>query len=65
MAKEKDYQAIFFTGITFIALGVVFMNSVNSELGTIFLGVGGLFMIIGGANKDKWKETKKKKPKKK
>jgi hypothetical protein len=54
MEKKKNYKAIFFTGITFIGTGVVFMTSVNAGLGAAFIGMGGIFMIIGGKNKNKW-----------
>jgi hypothetical protein len=55
-SAEKDYKAIFLMGITFIGVGVVFMATINPGLGGAFMGIGCLFMIIGGKNKDKWKK---------
>ncbi len=52
--KEVNYKAIFFMGISFIGVGVVFMSSVNAGLGAAFIGIGGLNMIIGAKNKDRW-----------
>tara|TARA_Y100000310_G_scaffold144610_1_gene143845 strand:+ start:149 stop:325 length:177 start_codon:yes stop_codon:yes gene_type:complete len=54
--RETNYKAIFFMGVTFVGVGVVFMTSVNSGLGVAFMAIGGLNMIIGGKNKDKWKK---------
>lgn len=54
MKKQINYQAIFFLGLTFIGAGVVFMAAVNPGLGAAFIGLGALYMIIGGKNKDKW-----------
>tara|TARA_Y100000310_G_C19963421_1_gene482215 strand:- start:110 stop:283 length:174 start_codon:yes stop_codon:yes gene_type:complete len=54
MKKQINYQAIFYMGITFVGAGVVFMASVNAELGAALMAIGGLNMIIGGKNKDKW-----------
>ena len=56
VAKEKNYQALFFMGVTFVGVGVVFMSSVNPGLGAAFMAMGGLFMIIGGKKKDKWRK---------
>jgi len=52
--KEKDYKALFFSGITFIGVGIVFMASVNPALGGAFIVIGIALMITGGRNKDKW-----------
>ena len=59
--KQINYQAIFYMGVCFVGVGVVFMASVNAGLGAAFIAIGGLNMIIGGKNKDKWlkKQTKK------
>lgn len=54
MKKQINYRAIFFLGITFTGAGVVFISAVNSGLGGAFIGLGVLYMIIGGKNKDKW-----------
>ena len=52
--KEINYKAIFFLGITFIGAGVVFMSAVNAGLGGAFIGLGVLYMVIGGSKKEKW-----------
>jgi len=52
--RQPNYRAIFFLGLTFIGAGVVFMSAVNSGLGAAFIGLGALYMIIGGKNRDKW-----------
>ena len=59
--KDTDYQALFNLGAIFVAVGVVFMTSLNKVLGVVFIAIGGLYMIIGSKNRDKWKEEKKKK----
>jgi hypothetical protein len=53
MKKQNNinYQAIFFMGVTFVGVGVVFMTSVNAGLGAAFIAIGGLNMIIGSKNK--------------
>ena len=52
--KNINYKAIFFMGITFVAVGVVFLSSVNQGLGSVFIAIGGLNMIIGAKNKKDW-----------
>jgi hypothetical protein len=52
--QETNYKAIFFSGITFVGTGVVFMTSVNVAIGAAFISIGITFMIIGGKNKEKW-----------
>jgi hypothetical protein len=57
MKKQKNninYQSIFFMGISFVGLGVVFIAAVNEILGVSFMIIGILNMIIGAKNKDKW-----------
>ena len=56
MKKQINYKAIFFMGITFVGVGVVFIASVGSGLGVAFIGLGVLYMIIGLSKKDKWKK---------
>ena len=50
----KNYKALFFSGLTFVWAGVVFLAAVNSALGGGLIVIGIAFMIIGGKNKDKW-----------
>ncbi|MCP3682868.1 MAG: hypothetical protein GY861_09280 [bacterium] len=54
MKKQINYQAIFYMGISFVGLGVVFMSAVNAGIGAAFIGLGAMYMIIGGKNKEKW-----------
>ena len=54
MKKQTNYKAIFFSGITFVGTGVVFMSAINPGLGAAFIALGIAFMIIGGRNKEKW-----------
>jgi hypothetical protein len=53
---KKNYKTIFFMGITFVGVGVVFMVSVNVALGAAFIALGAVNMIIGGKHKDRWKK---------
>jgi hypothetical protein len=48
---EPDYKAFFIIGITWIPLGLVFNNNFLSIMGIVF-------MVLGIANKDKWKKQK-------
>jgi hypothetical protein len=41
-------------GISFVGVGIVFISSVNPLLGTAFIAIGGLNMIIGSKNKQQW-----------
>ena len=58
--KQTNYKAMFFSGITFLGVGIVFMASVNAGLGAAFIVIGIALMVTGGKNKDKWKKMKKK-----
>jgi len=52
--KEINYQAFFFMGLTFTGAGVVFLSAVNAGIGTAFIALGIIYMVIGFKNKDKW-----------
>lgn len=56
MKKQTNYKAMYFSGITFLGVGVVFMASVNPGLGVAFMAIGIALMITGWKNKDKWNE---------
>ena len=56
MKKQINYRVFFSMGVIFVGVGVVFTASVNSGLGVAFMVLGGLYMVIGGKNKDKWKK---------
>ena len=52
--KEINYQAFFSVGVVFLGAGIA-MSVVNPGLfGIAALGI--IYMIIGLANRDKWKE---------
>jgi hypothetical protein len=53
--KESKYKAIFFMGISFTAVGVVFLSAVNVALGIAFIAMGIFNMIIGLKHKESWK----------
>ena len=53
--KEMNYHALFVSGIAFMGAGIVFFTSVNVGVGAGLLGMGMVFMIIGGRNKNKWR----------
>jgi uncharacterized membrane protein len=46
---EPDYRVFFIIGITWLPLGIATDN-------TAFLAMGAIFMVLGLANRDKWKE---------
>ena len=54
--KQINYQAFFAVGIIFIGTGITFFSAVNRRLGTAFIVLGIVYMVIGGKNKDKWKK---------
>lgn len=49
-----DYRGFFIIGLIWVPLGVVFYITSGN---IAFLGVGVLFLLIGLANKAKWKES--------
>ena len=53
---EPNYQVFFTIGIVWIPIGVVFMITVNPVMGTAFMAMGVIYMIIGVANRDKWEK---------
>tara|TARA_Y100000310_G_scaffold302986_1_gene340885 strand:- start:357 stop:500 length:144 start_codon:yes stop_codon:yes gene_type:complete len=44
MKKQKDYQAM---GVIYVAVGVVFIISMNKAIGIALMVLGGLFMFKG------------------
>jgi len=56
--KEINYQVFFHIGFIWIPVGVVFMITVNVAFGIALMGLGLLYVAIGLANKDKWKDSK-------
>jgi hypothetical protein len=56
--KQINYQALFVAGIIFLGAGAMYLISVNSGVGAGLMILGSSFMVIGGKNKDKWKNKK-------
>ena len=54
---EPNYQAFFVMGISFLALGII-LSSSTSPAFYGFVGMGIIYMVIGLANRDKWKKKK-------
>jgi hypothetical protein len=53
--QEPDYRVFFILGICFTGMGTVFMTSISLA----FIGITGMgiaYMMIGLANRDKWKK---------
>ncbi len=62
--QEMNYKAIFFSGLSFVGAGVVFLAAVNAGIGASLIGLGCVFMIIRGKNQDKWQKKQVRKRKK-
>lgn len=56
--KQPNYRALFASGVVFFCAGASFMISVSSGVGAGLMILGGSFIIIGGKNKDKWKNKR-------
>jgi predicted permease len=54
--KEVDYRAFFIMGISFLPLGIVLSFVVGNPGFIGFIGLGIFYIVIGLANKDKWKK---------
>ncbi len=46
--KKKNLKPFFPLGFCFTGVGVVFLSAVNRGLGVAFIGLGIIYMIIGG-----------------
>lgn len=57
--KQPNYRALFASGAVFFCAGAAITISANSGVGAGLVILGGSFMIIGGKNKDKWKNNRK------
>lgn len=49
--KKRNPEAIFYMGITFVGVGVVFMTAVNTAIGAAFIALGIMNMILGSRKK--------------
>ena len=61
-AGETDYRAFFIMGIVFLPTGfammmVYFLAELPFEIGLPLFALGLIYLIIGLANRDKWKKT--------
>jgi hypothetical protein len=56
--KEIDYRAFFILGISFLPMGIIFTVTISPAF-IGFIGMGVIYMAIGLANKDKWKNKEK------
>lgn len=59
----ENYRKYIFTGIIIIAFGITFSTTLKDtlgSLGTVFIGVGALFFIIGMRKKRKSDEKNNK-----
>ena len=52
--REINYKVFFIIGLVWIPIGSVYMIAVNLVIGIAFMGMGGSYIAIGLANKDKW-----------
>jgi len=52
--REINYKVFFIIGLAWIPIGSVFMITINLVIGIAFMGMGGSYVAIGLANKDKW-----------
>jgi hypothetical protein len=60
---ETDYKAFFIMGIAFLPTGVAmmlmhFLAETPFEIGLPLVALGLIYLVIGLANRDKWKTTK-------
>lgn len=53
--REIDYRVFFILGVCWFPLGVTFMVQSN-PMGVVFFILGVAYLVIGLANRDKWKK---------
>ena len=63
-AGETDYRAFFIMGIVFLPTGfammmVYFLAELPFEIGLPLFALGLVYLLIGLANRDKWKKNEK------
>jgi drug/metabolite transporter (DMT)-like permease len=61
-AEETDYRAFFIMGVAFLPTGfammiVYFLVEIPFEVGLPLFALGLIYLIIGLANRDKWKKN--------
>jgi len=60
---ETDYRAFFIMGVAFLPTGfammmVYFFAEIPFEIGLPLVALGLIYLVIGLANRDKWRKTK-------
>lgn len=55
VTREIDYRAFFIMGISLLPLGIIFATVINPAL-IGFIAIGGCYLAIGLANRDKWEK---------
>lgn len=56
MKKERNFKALFASGICFLGAGIALLVSVNTGVGAGLILLGAAFMIISLKNKDQWRK---------
>ena len=54
---EPNYQVFFILGICFLTMGIVLMITRDNPAFIGITGMGLIYMVIGLANRDKWKKN--------
>ena len=55
ITRKVDYRAFFIMGISFLPLGIIFTTAISPAF-ICFIALGGCYIAIGLANRDKWKK---------
>jgi heme A synthase len=60
--RETDYRAFFIMGLAFLPTGlammlVYFLVEIPLEIGLPLFALGLVFLVVGLANRDKWKKA--------
>jgi len=53
--QEPDYRVFFILGLCFTPMGLIFITTLNNPGLLGLTGMGIVYLVIGLANKDKWK----------
>ncbi len=54
---EPNYEVFFIFGIFFLPMGIVLMITIDNPAFIGITGMGLIYMVIGLANRDKWKKN--------
>jgi hypothetical protein len=55
--RKPNYKLLFYLGLLLIALGIVLSNTMGTN-NSVFIAIGGLFLMASLANKEKWMNNK-------